>query len=267
MPRSIVAFALLAFGLVGSARAQEFEELHTDRDAFVPATRSVDTGHTLVEGSFAYIDNRGSPETYSFPELLVRRGVTDRFELRFGVNYESGSGGSVVSPVETGEGLEGRAEGMRERESNILYGCKLWLTDDAGWVPRSSLVVEAFTPLSGDVWGTEPTAMYAFGWALPGEWRFEALARYVYADSIEGTFDKWNAAAVLRVPVTERFEVHAEWFTTYTIGLDDDTVRPFVGPGMHYLVTPRFEIGSRFGWGLTHDAAGFFLDAGAAVRF
>lgn len=262
MPRPCPLAAL--FVVASVAQAAGVAELHTDRDAFVPSTRSVDLGHTLVEGSFTFIDNRGSPETYSFPEILVRRGMTERFELRFGVNYESGSGGSVVTPVETGEGLEGD---VRERESNILYGCKLWLTDDDGWVPRSSLVVEAFTPLSGDVWGTEPSAMYAFGWALPGEWRFEALGRYVYADSAEGAFDKWNAAAVLRLPVTERFEVHAEWFTTWSAGLEDETVRPFVGPGMHFLVTPRFEIGARMGWGLSRDAASFFFDTGAAVRF
>jgi len=44
-------------------------------------------------------------------------------------------------------------------------------------------------------------------------------------------------------------------------------VQPFVGPGTHFMLTPSFEIGCRMGWGLTRDAAGYFVDAGAGWRF
>lgn len=44
---------------------------------------------------------------------------------------------------------------------------------------------------------------------------------------------------MLRAPVTERWEVHAEWFGSYTQGLVDDTQRPFFSPGTHYVSPPR----------------------------
>lgn len=256
---------VLTWLIAGSlAHGQEFQELDTDRDAFTPATRPVAEGHVLTEASYTFIDNRGTPATHSFPELLVRLGATERFEWRFGFNYEIGSGGSVVTAVEVGEGIE--TEELTS-ESNLLYGFKALVTEQSGWMPRSSTIVEAFTPLSGDVWGTEPAATYAFGWELAREWRFDAAVRYVLADSTEGLFNKWMPSAVLRMPVTERWEVHAEWFGTWSEGLEDESVRPFVGPGTHFMLTPNLEIGCRMGWGLTQDAASYFVDSGIGWRF
>jgi len=259
--RALVVAALIAGVPVC---AQEFRELDTDRDAFTPATRPVAAGHVLTEASYTFIDNRGTPATNSFPELLVRLGATERFEWRFGFNYEAGSGGSVVTAVEGGEGVEGEELAS---ESNLLYGFKALVTEQGGWVPRSSAMVEAFTPLSGDVWGTEPAISYVFGWELAHAWRFDAAIRYVLADSAEGLFNKWLPSAVIRLPVTDRWEVHGEWFCNWSDGLEDEQVRPFLGPGTHFLIAPNLEIGCRMGWGLTQDAASYFVDSGLAWRF
>jgi hypothetical protein len=162
--------------------------------------------------------------------------------------------------VEAGEGLGDTFS----TEATLLYGCKVLVTEQDGWLPRSVAIVEAFTPMAGEVWGTEPAATYALGWELPDGQRFDTAIRYVYADSEEGTLDKWMPSAVLRIPITERFEVHAEWFGTWTRGLEDEKVRPFVGPAGHYVITPGLELGARIGWGLTHDAANFYSDVGFA---
>ena len=103
--RHAIVLATLTAGL--PVCGQQFQELDTDRDAFTPATRPVTVGRVVTEASYSFIDNRGTPATNSFPELLVRLGATERFEWRFGCNYEAGSGGSVVTAVETGEGVEG----------------------------------------------------------------------------------------------------------------------------------------------------------------
>ena len=259
--RGIVLAALIHAPL---ASAQQFTELDTDRDAFTPATRPVPAGGVLMEASYSFIDNRGTPATNSFPELLIRLGATERFEWRVGVNYESGSGGSVVTAVEGGEGVAGDA---LTSETSVLYGFKALLTEQDGLVPRSSALVEAFTPLSGEVWGTEPAITYVFGWELVHEWRFDAAMRYVLADSTEGLFNKWLPSAVLRIPITERWELHAEWFGSWSDGLMDEKVRPFVGPGTHFMIAPNLEIGCRMGWGLTQDAASYFVDSGLGWRF
>jgi len=261
-PAAVVALAwiICLTPLVGA----EFEELNTDRDAFTPATTTAKAGNVLTEASYVWIDNRGLPATNSYPELLVRIGVHERFEWRFGFNYEQNSGGSVVAAVEVGEPPRG---GTGSEEANLLYGVKVRVTDQAGWLPRSAAIVEAFTPVYGDIWGTEPSATYAFGWALPAEWQFDTAIRYARAESEEGWFDRWMPSTVLRIPVTERLEVHAEWFGSWTQGLAEDTLQPFAGPGTHFMLTPTFEIGCRTGWGLTRDAAGYFVDTGVGWLF
>jgi hypothetical protein len=265
-PVSLAALVAACLALGGGRRcpAVEYHELETDRDAFTPATTTVAAGQRLLESSYAWIDNRDAPATNSLPELLVRFGAAERLEWRLGFNYEQGSGGSVVTAVEVGEGLLGEELAS---ESNLLYGFKLRLTDQEAWLPRSSLIVEAFTPVSGNVWGTEPVATAVCGWELPLTWRFDAAIRYAWADSEAGRFDKWMPSAVLRMPVTERWEIHAEWFGSWSDGLADDTVRPFIGPGTHFMLTPTLEIGCRMGWGLTQDAASYFVDSGLGWRF
>lgn len=258
------AVTLAWFACLVPLVAAEFQELDTDRDAFTPATTTAKAGTVLTEASYVWIDNRGLPATNSFPELLVRLGARERLEWRFGFNYEQNSGGSVVAAVEVGEPPR---EGTGSEEANLLYGLKVRVTDQADWLPRSAVIVEAFTPVAGDIWGTEPSATYAFGWKLPAAWRFDTAIRYARAESEEGWFDRWMPSTVLRIPVTERFEVHAEWFGSWTQGLADDVVQPFAGPGTHFMLTPTLEIGCRMGWGLTRDAAGYFFDTGVGWRF
>jgi hypothetical protein len=266
--RAILVTAALVWS-AGSAAAREVRDLDADRDAFTPTTSVIDPGKTLLETAYTFIDNRIGPETHSFPELIVRWGITERFELRFGANQEIGSGGSVVTAVEVGEGL---GEELSS-ETSLFYGCKVIVTEQAGWLPRSAAIIEAFTPVAGEVWGTEPTATYVFGWELPEAWRFDAAIRYAYSDSETGTFDKWMPSVVLRMPLTSRFEVHAEWFGNWTAGrkgLDgerDEAVRNFAGPGFHYVIGKGFEIGTRMGWGFTRDSANYFVDSGFAVLY
>lgn len=263
-PRVVAVIMASWLGAAGAAVAVEFGELDTDRDAFTPATMTAKEGTILTEASYVWIDNRDAPATNSFPELLVRLGTRPWFEWRLGVNYEQGSGGSVVSAVEVGEEPLGETSGS---EANILYGCKMRLTDDDDWVPRSIVMVEGFTPVAGDVWGTEPVVTYAFGWKFAEDWRFDTAIRYAYADSEEGRFDRWMPSVVLRIPVTQRWEVHGEWFGSWSQGLADDSVRPFVGPGTHLMLTSSMEIGCRMGWGLTRDSAGYYFDTGMGWRF
>ncbi|MEI8070776.1 MAG: transporter [Planctomycetota bacterium] len=254
----------LVFLLAWPCSATEFADLHTDRDAFTPSTFCIAPGSVLTEGSTVYIENREGLPTNSYPEFLYRIGTTERFELRVGVNYAVGSQGSVVTSVEVGEGRE---EGTATYESSILYGFKASVTKQSGWLPESCFIMEASTPTYGDVFGTVPVGTYAMGWELPGQFRLDTSLRYAYVEGETTWFHRWGPSVVLRMPVTPRCEVHAEYFGTFTQGLTDETNRPFLSPGMHYMITSRLEIGLRVGWGLTRDAANFFSDAGFGCRF
>lgn len=262
----------LAAALVtGGVRAELPPEFGTDRDAFTPSTHTVDPGLVLAELSYVYIDNlRGFP-TNNFPELLVRYGTSERWEWRFGVNYGTGSQGNVVTSVEAGEEP---LDGSTLYEANLLYGFKTDLTDQAGWLPESCFIMEGSTPTSGPHDGTVPVATAVAGWEFwsaeagqPPPWRLDAALRYAYTEGNLGWFSRWTPSAVLRMPLTERVEVHTEWFGSFTYGLANDQHQPFFSPGGHLVLTEYAEIGLRVGWGLTREAAPFFADAGLAVRY
>jgi Putative MetA-pathway of phenol degradation len=259
-----VAALILLWIIASACPAEDYVDLQTDRDAFTPSTYTTKPGTVLTEGSYVYIDNRSGPSTNSYPELLCRIGVSDRFEWRIGGSYADNGGGYLVTNAEGGSG---RSDGTVAYESNVLYGFKATTTEQHDWTPKSCLIVEAFTPTSGDLFGTTPVVTYAFGWQSAAGWRLDTAIRYAYSEGEQSWFNKWAPSVVLRIPVSERWEVHAEYFGSYTDGLLNEEASPFFSPGTHYLLTKNLEIGIRLGWGLTNDAASFFSDAGFGVRF
>lgn len=273
MPARLPALFAIAVACLACCRAgADFPDLHTDRDAFTPSTRTMAPGARLTEASYVFIDNLSGYPTNNYPELLLRVGTNEWFEWRLGVNYGVGSQGNVVTSVEVGEGT---LDGSTLYETSILYGCKVKTSTQAFLRPDSCLIVEATTPAYGDVHGTSPVATFVSGWELPmafasaGEerWRIDTAIRYAYAEGLEEWFSRWTPSVVLRMPVTDRWEVHAEWFGNYTAGLAADTAKPFFSPGTHYMLTKNLEVGLRVGWGLTSEAAPFFSDAGLAYRW
>ena len=71
----------------------------------------------------------------------------------------------------------------------------------------------------------------------------------------------------LRVPLSERFQVHAEYFGLMSQKRSSDFSNHFFSPGMHYLITPNLEVGLRLGWGLNQQTAPFFTNVGFGWRF
>lgn len=240
------------------------EHLETDRDSFTPATTTVNRGRWIIESSYSFIDNRRAFDTHSLPELLVRYGLTERLELRVGWNYEVGGGGNVVSSIEGEEGLEGAS---LERESRALYGLKWRFTDQVDWIPESSFLVQVFTPTSGDATATEGVIAYVWGWELPNRWKLDTAVRYASSTDRDDDFAIWNPSTVLRIPLGERINIHAEYFGAFPQGRLGGHSQHFFSPGVHYLLTPDLELGIRLGWGLNDATANFFSNAGVGWRF
>jgi hypothetical protein len=240
------------------------EHLETDRDSFTPATTTVNVNRWIVESSYSFIDNRRAPDTNSIPELVLRYGLTERFELRLGWNFEAGGGGNIVSSVESDEGIEGA---RFERESRATYGFKWRFTDQSEWIPASSFLVQGYTPTSGDATATEFSATYVWGWALPNDWKLDGALRYATSTDRGDDFAIWNPSTVLRIPLSERVFAHAEYFGAIPQGRAGGHFEHFFSPGLHYLLTPDIEIGFRVGWGLNDASAKFFSNAGVGWRF
>lgn len=87
-------------------------------------------------------------------------------------------------------------------------------------------------------------------------------------DSENGNrFQVWAPSTVLRVPLGERFQVHAEYFGLFSQNRASNFSQNYFSPGMHYLITPNLEVGLRLGWGLSEQSAVFFSNVGIGWRF
>ena len=251
-------------------RQEERDEIETDRDSFTPATVIAPRGRFILESAYSFVDNRGFKETHSFPETILRYGLTERVELRLGWNAEIGGSGSAVSGSDAG-GEDDVARGHRvEREYTLTYGAKFRVTDQDRWVPRSIVIVQGFTPTGGSEGTSTATALiatYAAGWALPNRWQFDASIRYGLDSERGDRFSEWAPSAVLRVPLGEKWATHIEYFGLVTSGKERNITKHFISPGVRYLVTPDLEIGVRVGWGLNDQSARFFSNAGFGWRF
>ncbi len=238
-------------------------ELETDRDAFTPASSTAGYGLSILETSYSFIDNRNFAETHSFPELLVRHGVSKRLELRVGWNYEVGGAGNTTS----GTGSEQFDVGVIERESQVLYGFKTAITEQQRWRPRSAVILQGYTPTSGESTATDVIAAYTFGWELANRWRLDSSIRYGTETLPEDSFNEWAPSVVLRVPLSEQWHAHIEYFGIFSDGAEQEFSRSFISPGAHCLLTENLELGLRVGWGITDDAPNFFSNVGLGWRF
>lgn len=241
------------------------EHLETDRDSFTPATTTVGARRLLVESAYSFIDNRTRLETHSYPELIVRYGLSERFEARIGWNYEVGGAGNSISGAGGEVELDERAR--LERESTLSYGMKVALTSQRGLVPRSVWLAQGFTPTSGPDPASQFFTSVTAGWELPRRWQVDTALRYATASEREDHFNLWSPSTVLRVPLGRRWNVHGEYFGIFSQGKGEPRREHYFSTGPHYLITPDLEVGVRVGWGLNEQAANFFSNAGFGWRY
>lgn len=238
------------------------DEIETDRDSFTPAVTTVARYRTILESAYTFTDFRRGGEAHSFPELLVRYGLTDRWELRLGWNYEIAG-----IPVLDGEGGSLPGEGEKEFGNRVTYGSKCRLTEAEGWMPGSAIILAGATPTGGPETDTHFIATYVFGWELANRWKLDASFRYGTGSEEEDRFNEWAPSVVLKVPVGEKINTHVEYFSIFSTGKEEVIRAHYFSPGVHYLLSENFEIGVRVAWGLNEQATNFFANAGIGWRF
>ena len=252
---------MAATAAVENATADRPDEIETDRDSFTFAPTTAGTQRTILEASYSFIDNRLGPEAHSVPELLVRRGLGDKVELRVGFNYEAGGPGTVSGNEIGGEDV------ISEYESRVLYGTKVETSEQAGWIPQSALIVQGYTPTYGPTTQSTVVAGEAFGWRFANGWEWNSAMRYGTGFVEEDAFNQWAPSSVLKIPIGERWNVHAEYFSIFSSGKELPLNIQYISFGGHVLVTKDLELGLRYGWGLNESTPNFFTNLGVGVRY
>ncbi len=245
---------------VAQERAER-EELETDRDSFTFAPTTAGPATSILEASYSFIDNRLGPEAHSFPELLLRRGMGGRFEARLGFNYEAGGPGTVSGSEFGGEDIE------TEEEGRMLYGMKVETTDQEGLLPRSALIVQGYTPVSGPSNKSTVVVGESFGWRFTNGWEWTTAMRYGTGFEEQDAFNQWAPSSVVKIPLGERWNVHAEYFAILSSQKDVPLNIQYASVGGHVLATENLELGLRVGWGLNDTSPDFFSNLGVGWRY
>jgi hypothetical protein len=239
--------------------------IETDRDSFTPATTLAPERRVIFESALSFINNREHrPDTYSFPEVIARYGLNDWIELRLGWNYEIGGGDVDVSAVQGGAELE---EPGASHESRIEYGVKIEVSKQDRLVPRTALIAQGYTPTHGTAKATQMSSTYVAGWELPGGSNLDTAIRFATACEDTDIYKIWAPSIVWKVPVHDRWSVHGEYFGLFSYDRNRDFSQSYFSPGLHYLITPNWEVGFRVGWGLNAQSAPFFSNLGAGYRY
>ena len=251
----------------GREEVREREEIETDRDSFTPPVTTAGSGSDDFESAYSFLDNRGLKETHSFPGVAsaVRHrgldGSASGLELRSRRSKQRNlqrrwRRGRLLLPK------QGRARDQSLLRPEVP-------TDEAMRMrPRgSAILLQGVTPTSGNSTDTQFIGAYVFGWELPNRWKLDAALRYATGSEEADRFNTWAPSIVLKAPVGERINVHAEYFGIFSRDKAENFTQHFVSPGVHYLISPDVEVGVRLGWDLNDQSARFFANAGLGLRF
>jgi hypothetical protein len=245
---------------------EEREEfIETDRNSFTFAPFTPGAGRLILESAYSYINVGSEGTKHSFPESILRYGVGDRLELRLGYNFETGPASEV------GEAELAGNFGINA-EQQIFYGFKYATTrqlPDFRLMPHSAFLAQAHTPV-GSVEGQSQMRLgYVWGWILPNGWTFDQAIRFGTDREEHDGFTLWAPSAVLRIPFgrDKRWFTHVEYFSVNSSDKEDDFTKQFIDTGLHYFVTPNFEVGSIVAFGINDQTRGVLVNFGFGIRF
>lgn len=74
-------------------------------------------------------------------------------------------------------------------------------------------------------------------------------------------------STVLKIPVGERWNAHAEYLGVMSYGKEFPLNNQYMSLGGHVLLPPNVELGLRFGFGLNETTTHFFNNVGIGWRF
>lgn len=256
----VVAGLLLAAPLA----AQDFsglpEPLVTDRPDFTESTSTLPPGHFQLEGGYTF-SRQGDTDSQSLGELLLRAGVGERWEARFGIgSYDR------IAP---GQGTA-RLSGYEDP----TLGVKIRLTEDdpnllpPGW-PRMSILLITSVPvgseeLTADEW--QPEGKLALGWDLSDRISLGSNLIYAYPSDDGERFNQFAASLSAGMSFTDRLGIYLEGFGFSKESLDGSSTS-YINSGLTYLASNDLQLDVRIGAGLDDPHPNWFAGLGAAVRF
>lgn len=223
------------------------QELITDRPDFTESAVVVPARSIQIEGGWTWLDEGGSQETLSGPEILVRWGLGDRFELRIGLPDH-------VEPRRGPSGLGDASIGAKWQLGPTAGG---W---DVGLIGTLSLPTgdPGFTSDEAD-----PDVIFTVGRELAGGWSFGTQVNAGRQTDGDRHLNAVGGTLVLGRGLSERVGMFLELAAEDVEGADTSVLAHH---GYTLLARPGLQFDVHVAVGLTAGAPNTLVGAGLSWR-
>lgn len=246
------------FLIIAASRLIAGEELVTDRpdqtesSSVVPkGSVQIETGAVLEVKDFADTDPEIKLSQYHLATTLIRYGLTDRLELRFGSEFER-------DKIQVGS-----RESVESGLNGLELAAKLALRDESGFIPEAAVIVSAGLPVGNkDLTGDQvtPGFLLAFshtlsdklglGYNLGGAW-----------DGDQNLETQYRVA--LGIGLTKSLGGFVEFYGFKPKNVDAQLL---FDAGLTYLIFSNLQLDASFGKALTDEAMDWFVSGGVSIR-
>jgi len=258
------------FGKPAELQRDPFEErIETERHDFTQSAVTVGRGIFQLESGYSYFNKNTEHESegsHTFPEMLVRYGISEDVEVRLRWNYVW---------------IYAEEEPSRIGSEDLRYSIKFQLTrEEEDDLLTTAAEIRGLAPTGGDSFttnhaeigldyiyqcslGERVTLAGSTGYATNGFGDFGLLPDQPTAEN----FNVMSQSAVLGVEITELNTLYTEWYAIFSDGLEDEIVVSVFNIGLDHYFTDNLVVDFRAGVGLTEDSDDFFVGVGGGWRF
>jgi hypothetical protein len=246
------------------------EALATDRPDFTESTETVTRGRLQLEGGYTFtIDNKppSRARSHTAPELLLRVGLLDGFELRIG--WEGYTWLHEPFPDKSRAGRSIFREDWSQGGSDLYLGFKHKLFEQDGPRPHFALIPAITAPSGSAGWSSgdvDPEVKLAWAYDLAEGLSLAGNVNFAAPTDQARRFFQSAASVSLAIDLLENVGAYVEYFGFYPAGKDIDSAHTASG-GLTWRITENLQLDWRAGIGLNGAADDFFTGVGFAVRW
>lgn len=241
---------LLPCVLVNVSWAQNKNALITDRPDFTESAFTVQPDRMQLEIGYTYRESNNGDEirTHNFPEVLLRIGLDEDWELRLGWGGYS------------------FAENDEDIANDMRVGAKWSIADQDGWHPQLALLGEISIPTGHGDTDVDPTIALAWSYDLDDKNSIGGNFGIAAITDDGDRFAQGLASIAWNHSLDDQWGFFAEYYTTFP-DADDEDAAHIVDGGLTYLVNDDLQLDFSVGFGLNDQADEFIVGVGISHRF
>lgn len=250
--------------------AELTEPIETDRPDFTESTSTVPRGRFQLEGGYTFTLDREDGvrgRSHTAPELLLRAGLWDDFEVRVG--WGGYTWANEKSPGETRAGRPVLLEDWSQGGADQYVGFKWKLFAQQGVRPDFAIIPAITVPTggggfsSGDV---DPEIKLAWAYDLSDRLGLGGNVNFAVPTDRGERFFQSGASITLAYALRNDLGTYLEYYGDYPAGRGADCAHT-LNTGLTWQITPNFQLDWRIGAGLNEEADDFLTGIGFAIRF